>query len=119
MRLKMTIEGMNQLEKDWDKIKRGVLSTRQAVEGCCRRIKFVAQSLVPVETGALRDSIDYEMRGQTLGVVGLRDPGAQYWFFVEFGTVQTPAHPFFRPAVEAQERGYVAQVTAIIDNVVR
>lgn len=37
---------------------------------------------------------------------------AYYWWFVEFGTVKMPAHPFMRPAFDARES---AAANAIID----
>jgi|SRR5215471_15897548 len=114
MKIKLQVEGLSQLERDFQQVTQGVLTSRRAVEGACRRIKYRAQSLVRVQTGKLRDSIDYEMRGPTLGVVGLKPPGDSYWYFVEFGTVDTPAKPFFRPAVEAETRPYVAEVEMIV-----
>ena len=61
-----------------------------------------AQQLVPVKTGALRDSIegvvDYDQRG-FVGRVDAHDFKAGW---VEFGTVRRAARPFLRPAIEAE-----------------
>lgn len=43
-----------------------------------------AQSLAPVRTGALQDSITYEIDGETLLVYG----GVPYYPYVEFGTAR-------------------------------
>lgn len=56
-----------------------------------------ARSVVPVETGELRDSIAVvETEGGWQVQVG-----SDHWLFVEFGTSSMAAEPFMRPAIEA------------------
>lgn len=67
------------------------------------------RSRCPVDTGALRDSIEVAVRTSRNGavrgrvVVGGNDAeGATYYaFFLEFGTARMAAKPFLRPAVDA------------------
>lgn len=61
-----------------------------------------AQSLAPVLTGALRDSITAEdLGGGEFDVVA----GVDYASYVEFGTMYAQAQPFLRPAIDAVTRG--------------
>lgn len=66
-------------------------------------IRDEAKDLVPVRTGTLRDAIyatrgPEDKRGVIVGVNGKKAPYAKY---VEKGTSRTPAHPYFRPAINA------------------
>jgi HK97 gp10 family phage protein len=58
----------------------------------------VARQLAPVDTGELRDLIAL-LYGPYGGVKLVSQ--AAHTIFVEFGTVNSDAQPFFRPAVEA------------------
>lgn len=73
-----------------------------------------ARSLVPVDTGRLRDSINSSRVSarSLVGRVGL-DATAGYWYFVEFGTVKMPARPFFRPAAELEREAFIQRMRAI------
>jgi len=62
------------------------------------------RQLAPVDTGAMRDSIEIaELGPLTLGI----KIGVNYWQFVELGTVHQEAQPFVSPAVESGRRGYL------------
>jgi HK97 gp10 family phage protein len=59
-----------------------------------------AQAIVPIDTGALRDSITYRIEhtgGQWHIIVGAY---TDYALFVELGTVRMSAQPYLRPAVD-------------------
>lgn len=60
------------------------------------RLESNTKSLVPVKSGALRDSISVTKVAQMKYKVG---PTVGYGKYVEFGTSKTPARPFIRPAV--------------------
>ena len=62
-----------------------------------------ARSLVPVRTGKLRDAIfaDYGDPAKPNVLVGVNYKKAPHAHLVEFGTVKTSAHPYFRPAITA------------------
>ena len=86
-------------------------------------IKDTAQSIVPVDTGALRESIEVEIRETGKTVVGVVGPNVPYALYVEFGTgiagaasagagagpystswPGMPAQPYMRPAVDENEK---------------
>lgn len=54
-----------------------------------------ARRLCPVDTGRLRDSIDYDVTGDTVRI----SASAPYARFVEEGTSTQKAQPFLRPAL--------------------
>ena len=85
----------------------GVLSVRVAQR---------ARNLVAVHTGELRRAIDWTHReGALTGGVGVdsSSPASRYWYFVEMGTVNMAAQPFFRPAAEASESEFVRDMRGI------
>ncbi len=51
-----------------------------------------AQAMVPIDTGRLRDSITAEADRVTTDV--------EYASYVEYGTSDTPAQPYMRPAAD-------------------
>ena len=57
-----------------------------------------AKRLVPVDTGHLESTIDFAMEGRGMAVRYM--VGADYAIYVEYGTVNMAAQPFFRPGVE-------------------
>lgn len=62
------------------------------------RIVDYAQYLVPVDTGELQDSIDYDIAGTGLSQLLLISASAGHAVYVELGTYRTPAQPYLRPA---------------------
>ena len=54
------------------------------------------QSLVPVDTGALQECIDYNVSGDDLTFEATED----YAGFVEYGTSKMAAQPYFNPAID-------------------
>lgn len=61
----------------------------------------VSQQLAPVRTGTLRDGIRAEQKSElTWDVIS----SAPYSAFVEFGTVNMDAQPFFLPGYESAQR---------------
>lgn len=76
-----------------------------------------ARQLAPVgPTGELSRSIGWRHQdGQLFGGAGIEDgsPAKRYWYFVEMGTVNTPAQPFFRPAAESTEGSFLQDMREI------
>jgi len=60
-----------------------------------------AQALAPVLTGALRASIEARSRGITSTAESVITADVPYAAFVEFGTSDTPAQPYLRPALDS------------------
>lgn len=85
----------NQVLKQWNNdIDERMHQTGQAIVSR-------AQQLAPVDTGALRDSIDYlvltnESGGRHELLIQVGEP---YGIFQEFGTRDIPPHPYIRPAI--------------------
>lgn len=72
-----------------------------------------ARSLVPVDTGTLKSSIETSRTVSGLsGSVGVASEGF-YWPFVEFGTQFVAARPFFRPAAELERSAFVERFRQI------
>jgi HK97 gp10 family phage protein len=63
----------------------------------------IARQLVPVRTGALRQSIFVEQTGETRFAVGA---GESYALFVENGTAFQDAQPFLKPALEFARKDF-------------
>jgi HK97 gp10 family phage protein len=65
------------------------------------QIERDAKSIVPVDTGNLRASIESRViRNNDGGITGVVGTNTDYAAFVEFGTSKMGAQPYLRPAVE-------------------
>lgn len=62
-----------------------------------------AQSTVPVDTGALRDSIDYEATENQVTIYA----DMPYASYVELGTSRQAAQPYLKPSVTDHTDEYV------------
>lgn len=69
-----------------------------------------AKTFVPIDTGALHDSIDVQMEGDLTAVIA---PHTEYAAFVEFGTFKMSAQPYMTPAAEAVRPAYVQALTQL------
>lgn len=72
-------------------------------------IEAGAKGRAPVNTGALRDAIHVEKRGEGSYSVVAGDSDVFYGHLVEHGTTKAPAHPFLIPAAEA-ERNHIPEI---------
>jgi HK97 gp10 family phage protein len=73
-----------------------------------------SRSLVPVDTGRLKNAIGSTRVVSGLqGQVGITDADAYYWRFVEFGTINMAARPFFRPAAEEERNVFIQRMRDI------
>ena len=110
-------EGFDRLERQLDRIaKPTTAQKREALRAGAEIIAAEMRRLAPVDTGRLRDSITVKVIGMaaaqrqvdvraTTVLIGLRQGGKNdpfYAFMVEFGTVKAAAHPFLRPAWDAE-----------------
>lgn len=73
-------------------------------QGIGREKREIARRLAPVDTGTLRDSINYAVRETDTGWEVLIYATASYAAFVEFGTSRNPKQPFLRPALYSKLR---------------
>lgn len=68
-------------------------------------VRGFAASAAPVDTGALRASLNEQRAGDLIYHVG---DGVDYGIYQELGTSRMAAHPFMIPAVERAQRPYTA-----------
>lgn len=66
-----------------------------------------SKELVPVDTGALQNSIQSEMTGDLSAVVAV---GMEYAPYVEYGTSRSAAQPYLTPAADAVRPGLEAAI---------
>lgn len=89
------------VDSDWMERLREPLTRKLQELGAS--IENEARSLVPVDTGRLRNSLYHEVKGLTLRV-GSRD--VDYSMHVEYGTSRMRAQPYLRPALEHAGRTF-------------
>ena len=90
-------------EKVHDAVSDIVRKTALDVEG-------QAKIFVPVDTGALKNSIDVQMEGDLTAVIA---PHTEYAAFIEFGTSKMAAQPYMTPAAEEARPAYIAALTQL------
>lgn len=71
------------------------------VKEAAEQIVETAKQRVPVVSGALRDAIHVETKGNEISVVA-GDSDAWYGHIVENGSVSNPPRPFLIPALESE-----------------
>lgn len=78
-----------------------------AVAKAVADVEAQAKVRAPVDTGALRNSIQGSMTGDTEGQVAT---GVNYAGYVEYGTRHAAAQPYLTPAAEAVKPSFIAAV---------
>lgn len=66
-----------------------------------QEVKELAQSLAPIDTGALRDSIEIQYGKWDGGIWAEIGTDVYYGPFQELGTSRNPPHPYLRPALSS------------------
>lgn len=95
--------------------KNAVNQAQQSAEDCAQ----IARSLVPVDTGALRDSIKVVKDSELGWAVEVGDDEAVgYAHFVEYGTVHQSALPFITPASEQTRSPFLLNMGEVPEKVV-
>lgn len=64
----------------------------------------LAQQLAPVDTGYMKENISQTEEASADNLRAAMESGADYSVFVEYGTVNMEAQPFFTPAFESARR---------------
>ncbi len=72
-----------------------------------------ARQVVPVRTGALRDSIDYDVSGGTVTI----SAGESYAAYVCLGTAKQPPRPYLKPSVYDHTGEYMEIIKNKISNI--
>jgi HK97 gp10 family phage protein len=116
VKVTMTLTGFEALQRALRTAPETVRShASQAVATSAFSIAQRARALVPVDTGHLKAAIEANRTaGGLTGSVGVnKTADAYYWRFVEFGTRNMAARPFFRPAAEEEEPRFVQRMREI------
>ena len=105
----MTVQGLDNLKRQLRRVKKGVRPGLQkdAMPEGVKIVEREARRMAPVATGELRDKIDTEVlpARQSEAVVVLVSK-AEHAMPVEFGTSDTPAQPYARPAIQSRKRDF-------------
>lgn len=85
-------------------------NANKAARQTAESIAEMAQSLAPVRTGRLRDSItvDQDSEGATVST------DVNYAVFQEYGTSHDPARPYITPAAEGERAAFTDRVAETI-----
>lgn len=94
-----SVEGLESLFKRLDKIENGILDkVEQALKEELVPVRAEVMSLTPVDTGALRRSIQFQTEKTSKRITASFGTYLEYGKYVEFGTSKMVAQPFLRPA---------------------
>lgn len=107
--LKIVLDGLGNLKKN--------LRSRAGIEvrKAALAVEAEAKTLAPVDTGALRNSIQAEKHPSQAFTWQVK-VGMEYGAFVEYGTVNAPAQPFLTPAVEHIRPQLKANLAKMMDD---
>lgn len=83
-------------------------AVREIVQETILAIETQAKIKTPIDTGALRASIQSEMTGETSGQVATN---IEYSVYVNYGTSRMAARPFMDPAAEGERRHFMRKMT--------
>lgn len=81
-----------------------------------KKVVQVAQTYAPIKTGFLRSSISYAYDNQSHAISFI--VAAPYGIFVEYGTRNTHAHPYLRPALNTVATIYGFETSMDFQNVI-
>lgn len=84
--------------------------TRRAVKASADRVAERARQMAPVDTGALRSSI--QAVSTTAGKSAEVRVGVEYAAYVEYGTYKMAAQPYLSPAVAQEQERFFAECGA-------
>lgn len=109
------ILGMNRLIKN---LKQYVNSKEPELLGVVAHssanIRFDAKHIVPVDTGYLRENINYEIMQRKNRIIGETAANTDYAIYVEFGTSKMRAQPFMEPAFRQEVPKFISAVEKVM-----
>lgn len=91
--------------------------TRAVVHKAAFDVEAQAKNRVPVDTGALKNSIDTTF--QRDGLLGIVAPHTDYALFVELGTRRQSAQPYMFPAADAVRPAFIAACKAMLKDIAK
>lgn len=90
-----------------------VVRAKVAVAKAAFDIEAHAKTVVPVDTGNLKNSIQTQIEADGLtATVGPR--AVEYALYVEYGTSRMGAQPYMRPAAEVVRPAFIAAMQQIV-----
>ena len=94
----MKIEGLDDVTKYLNTELKKIVdkSVQETITKVADELVEEMKTLAPVDSGRLRNSIKWEQVKKEVEVT----VGVSYGYFVEFGTMDTPAQSFFYPSVD-------------------
>lgn len=118
MHVDIELEGARELQRGFDRFADELESELgAAVDDIVEWIGEDAQDNAPVDTGELRDSIEWLVeRVAGMVVEGEVVVGADHGPFVEFGTVHMQAQPYLAPAIDANRGRIVRRVERAVSS---
>ena len=87
----------------------------KVIEKYTKKVQATAKRMAPVDTGYLEGSI--EMKIENGGLTGIVYVGAEYGAYVEFGTANHFAQPFFYPAYDMFVSKFLNDMQKILSEV--
>ena len=75
-----------------------------------------ARSMVPVDTGRLRDSMRHEVGEEGTTLMLVVSANTDYAAYVELGTRTMHARPYLKPAVMNNANAIVAEISAAVSD---
>ena len=88
--------------------------TRAVVKKASFDVEGQGKNRVPVDTGALKNSISTEFEDG--GLTGIVAPHTDYALFVELGTRRQSAQPYLIPAAEAVRPAFIAACKRMLED---
>jgi HK97 gp10 family phage protein len=95
------LENINKLHDAVKKLEGiAVFQLNSAAASC----ETLAKELAPVDTGFMRDHIKQTIQAEEGSLQAVVESEADYSVYVEYGTVNQEAQPFFTPAFESSKK---------------
>lgn len=103
-----------------DEAERALLAgaLRDIVVAAGYKVEARAKDLVPVDTGATKNSIATTVEGGGMDALATIGPTTDYSIYLEFGTAVMPARPFLRPALDATKPEFERAVKETLERLV-
>jgi HK97 gp10 family phage protein len=90
------------------------LSTDRAMNAIAFQVEGEAKNLAPVDTGALKNSLNTQKIGESKYYI---QDGVEYGIYQELGTRRMAAHPFMIPAIEKVRNQIIDFVKRELDKI--
>lgn len=105
------MQGFSRLNARLTKKARIRSELQQVVSNNTKELQRLAAKEAPVDTGNLRNSIEFSINGLTGRIVSRAD----YSAYVEFGTRKMRAQPFMRPAYRQVKEKFFNDLKGVVN----